>query len=241
MKLMAIANLTDNSFVRADRMGELSFDALTQTIGGFLSAGADMIDIGACSTAPGNDVISDEQEWRRLECALPVIFEAFPDAVYSLDSFRPAVVSNALKIADSLLHDVHEQFIINDISSGMPEFAAQKGLQYIAMAGTADPYSFFREFSLRAGTCGLSDWILDPGFGFGKTLEQNWDVLDHLDRLTEFGRPVLVALSRKRMIYQPLGLTPDTCAEQSVAAERIAISRGASILRTHDLNAHTSS
>lgn len=241
MKLMAIANLTDNSFVRADRMGDLSFDALTQTIGGLLSDGADMIDIGACSTAPGNAVISAQKEWSRLERALPVIFEAFPDAVYSLDSFRPVVVSDALKIAENLLHDVHEQFIINDISSGMPEFAAEKGLQYIAMADTAAPYSFFQEFSLRAGSCGLYDWILDPGFGFGKTQEQNWDILDHLDRLADFGRPILVALSRKRMIYQPLGLTPDTCAEQSVAAERVAISRGASILRTHDLKAHTSS
>lgn len=241
MKLMAIANLTDNSFVRADRMGDLSFDALTQTIGGLLSAGADMIDLGACSTAPGNAVIPEEQEWSRLERALPVIFESYPDAVYSLDSFRPVVVSGALKIAENLLRDVHEQFIINDISSGMPEFAAEKGLQYIAMADTAAPYSFFQEFSLRAGACGLYDWILDPGFGFGKTLEQNWDILDHLDRLADFGRPILVALSRKRMIYQPLGLTPDTCAEQSVAAERIAISRGASIIRTHDLRAHTSS
>lgn len=241
MKLMAIANLTDNSFVRGDRMGELPFDALVQTIGGFLSAGADMIDIGACSTAPGNAVIPAEQEWSRLERALPVIFESYPDAVYSLDSFRPVVVSGALKIAENLLRDVHEQFIINDISSGMPEFAAEKGLQYIAMAGTSDPYSFFRDFSSRALACGLYDWILDPGFGFGKTLEQNWDILDHLDRLADFGRPIMVALSRKRMIYQPLGLTPDTCAEQSVAAERIAIGHGASIIRTHDLNAHTSS
>lgn len=239
MKLMAIANLTDNSFVRADRMGGLSFDALTQTIGGLLSDGADMIDIGACSTAPGNAVISGQQEWSRLERALPVIFESFPDAVYSLDSFRMEVVSYALKIAGDMLHDVHEQFIINDISSEMPELAAEKGLQYIAMAGTSDPYSFFRDFSSRALACGLSDWILDPGFGFGKTLEQNWEILNHLDRLSDFGRPILVALSRKRMIYQPLGLTPDTCAEQSVAAERIAISRGASIIRTHDLKAHT--
>lgn len=241
MKLMAIANLTDNSFVRGDRMGELSFDALTRTIGGFLSAGADMIDIGACSTAPGNSVISEEQEWKRLKRALPVIFESFPDAVYSLDSFRPAVVSEALKIAVGLLHDVHEQFIINDISSGMPELASEKGLQYIAMAGTSDPYSFFQDFASRALVCGLSDWILDPGFGFGKTSDQNWDILNHLDRLLDFGRPILVALSRKRMIYKPLGLTPDTCAEQSVAAERIAISHGASIIRTHDLKAHTTS
>lgn len=241
MKLMAIANLTDNSFVRADRMGELSFDALSKAIGGFLSAGADMIDIGACSTAPGNSVVSEEQEWRRLEHALPVIFESFPDAVYSLDSFRPAVVSEALKIAVDLLHDVHEQFIVNDISSGMPELAAEKGLQYIAMAGTSDPYSFFQDFASRAFVCGLSDWILDPGFGFGKTLDQNWDILNHLDRLSDFGRPVLVALSRKRMVYQPLGLTPDTCAEQSVAAERIAISHGASIIRTHDIKCHTTS
>lgn len=239
MKLMAIANLTDNSFVRSDRMGELSFDALTMAIGDLLSKGADIVDIGACSTAPGNDVVSEEQEWSRLERSLPVIFEAFPNAVYSLDSFRPEVVSNALKIARDHLHDVHEQFIINDISSEMPELAAQEGLQYIAMASTADPYSFFQEFSLRAQECHLTDWILDPGFGFGKTIEQNWDILNNLDRLTEFGHPILAALSRKRMIYQPLGLTPDTCAEQSIAAERLALSKGATILRTHDINAHT--
>lgn len=240
MKLMAIANLTDNSFVRGDRMGELSFDALAESIGILLSDGADIVDIGACSTAPGNPAVSTEQEWKRLERALPVIFESFPDAVFSLDSFRPGIISKAIDIAGDLLHDIHEQFIVNDISSSLPELAVSYGVQYVAMADTPDPYAFFQNFALRAKTCGLSDWILDPGFGFGKTLEENWDILNNLERLSCFGRPILAALSRKRMVYQKFGLTPDSCAEQSVSAERLAIAGGASIIRTHDIKAHSS-
>lgn len=237
--MMAIVNITDNSFVRSDRMGELSFDELASVIGEMLDAGADVIDIGACSTAPGNPVATQEQEWSRLESILPPLFESFRNAVFSLDTFRPGIAAKACDIASDILHDSHEQFIINDVSSSMPELAVEKSVRYIAMADTAYPCDFFRKFAARARSCGLEDWILDPGFGFGKTIGQNWDILRNLSVLKEFGRPVLVSLSRKRMIYQPLGLTPDTCAEESAAAERLAVENGASIIRTHDLILHT--
>lgn len=235
--MMGIVNLTDNSFVAGDRMGSLGVEAVVEWVGKMFSDGAAIVDIGACSTAPGNVPVSVEEELVRMEKYLPSIFSAFPQAVFSIDSFRPEVVGMAYEIAQGRLGKPECQFWVNDISSSdeLMDFAAARKLTFVAMSRTADPIAFFCEFALRAERTGLEKWVLDPGFGFGKTMEQNWDILNNLQRLKEFGRPILVALSRKRMIYEPPGLTPENCAVQSVEAELLAASKGASIIRTHDL------
>lgn len=239
---MGILNLTDNSFVKGDRMGSLPEDEVVGQVGKMLADGADIIDIGACSTAPGNLPVDEDVEQQRLDRSLPAIFRAFPSAVFSVDSFRYGILCKAYDTACRFLDNPSRQFIINDVSSAadrrIVEFAASGGLRYIATDTSDDPYGFFTVFSKTADSMGLEDWILDPGFGFGKTVSRNWDILGKLELLLDFGRPVLAALSRKRMIWEPLSLTPDTCAVQSVEAERLAITKGASIIRTHDVTLH---
>jgi len=242
-QIMGIVNLTDNSFVEFSRMGEVSGDELLSYADRLFSDGADIIDIGACSTAPGNDIVSESVEMERIRRGVPLLFESFPDRIFSVDTFRTAVAAECLEIANKYLKDPREQLIINDISSGsqdssMLSFIAQHKLQYIAMADNSDPRAFFTGFIAAASRIGVDRWILDPGFGFGKTLEQNWEVLHNLSALKVFGRPILAALSRKRMIWQPLGLTPSTCAQQSVDAEKLAAQMGADMIRTHDVAAH---
>lgn len=241
--IMGIVNLTDNSFVETSRMGDAPLDEIVSYSGKLLREGADIIDIGACSTAPGNDIVPEAVELERLRRVLPVVFETFPYSVFSIDTFRCSVAREALRAAQRFLKDPQEQLIINDISSGgidpsMLSFIAGNRLRYIAMDSSAEPYAFFSGFCAAAASLGVERWILDPGFGFGKTLEQNWDILRNIGRLKDFGRPILAALSRKRMIWQKYGLSPSSCAEQSVMAEKMAISCGADIIRTHDVAAH---
>jgi len=229
---MGILNLTDNSFLESSRSLRLSDEELCRKVEGMFGKGADIVDIGACSTAPMNRPVSIEEEWARLERPLTVLSDAFPKGRFSLDSFRSEIVRKAIGILPGL--------IVNDISAGeddpsMLPLVASEGLEYVAMDRTADPYAFFSRFAEKAAGLGISDWILDPGFGFGKSNDENWGILHRLPDLLDFGRPVLVALSRKRMIYQPLGLSPSTCANESFDAERLAASLGASIIRTHDL------
>jgi len=229
---MGILNLTDNSFMTRSRSLCFTERELEEKVGRMLSDGADMIDIGACSTAPGNDLIPEEEEWRRLERPLEVLFNAFPDTPFSIDTFRSGIVRKVLGLGRT--------FTVNDISAGeedreMLPLVISEGLEYIATDRTTDPYTFFETFTEKAEKTGLKNWILDPGFGFGKTVEQNWNILDHLSRLKDFGKPVLAALSHKRMIYLPLSLTPDTCTEASLKAERLAFDSGADIVRTHDI------
>lgn len=235
---MGIVNLTDNSFVSTSRLAGKTIDEIIGKAGRMISLGASYIDIGACSSAPGNEFIGEEEEWRRLHEPLKALFDAFPENMvgFSIDTFRSGIVERCLSMG--------RKIIVNDIFAGlkdprMLDICAANGLGYIAMDQSADPYSFFEKFADTAARKGIPDWILDPGFGFGKTVEQNLMILDSLERLCDFGRPVLCAISRKRMIYIPNNLTPLTCAKESVDAELLAVSKGASIIRTHDLELHS--
>lgn len=233
--LMGIINLTDNSFMASSRMAGKSIDEVLSRVSFMASNGAEYIDVGACSTAPGVEEVPMELELKRLDTVLPVLISHFPSLKFSVDTFRPEVVK-ALAV-----HSL--PFIINDVrtadeNSGMVELSVALGLDYIAMDSSADPYAFFEKFSERAEKAGLKNWILDPGFGFGKTIEQNLAILENLNSLRDFGRPVLAALSHKRMIFMPAGLTPATCTRQSVEAELKSVMLGADIVRTHDTDLH---
>lgn len=252
ISLMAIINITDNSYYSASRFlanGGADIDAVRRRVRQVLDEGADIIDFGACSTRPGSEAVGADEEWRRLEPVLRLMADEFPGVEVSVDTYWADVVRKAHKILPEL--------IVNDISAGeddpqMLPTVGELGLRYIAMHKRGNPgnmqslcdypegvtqavLQYFRDFAIKAEHYGIKDWILDPGFGFAKTVEQNWQMLRELGRFKELGRPILVGISRKSMIYKPLGLGPEDVLPQTCEAHRQAIANGATILRVHDV------
>ena len=189
-----------------------------------------------------------DEEWRRLSPALKALREAFPSARISVDTYWAPVVERVF--------DAIGPFLVNDISSGSMDLrmlgtVGRLGLPYVAMHMRGTPENmqsltdyddvvgavqdFFRDFALRAADAGITDWILDPGFGFAKTLEQNWELLEELDRLQALQRPILVGVSRKSMIYKRFGITPEESLPATQVAHYIALEHGATWLRVHDI------
>lgn len=248
--VMGIVNITDDSFFAASRhiLPDGSFDEgrFAAKVAAMLEEGADIIDIGACSTRPGSDPVPAELEWERLSPALRRFAADFPGARLSIDTFRPETVRKA--------HDIAGPFMVNDVSGGCPamwETVSSLGLPYIAMHTkgtpktmqdlavyddvTRDVRSFFEDFSRTASEYGIEDWILDPGFGFAKTVEQNWQLLRELSALRVPGRRMLVGISRKRFLWQPLGISPEEALPATQSAHLAALQGGADILRVHDV------
>lgn len=237
ISVMGILNLNQDSYFAPSRYNM-----------SILDSGADIIDIGAVSTRPGASGVSPEEEWARLE---PVLRSLDPSLNVSLDTVRPSIVERAADV-------LGRRFIVNDISAGEDDSAmlgtvARLGLGYIAMhkRGTpstmqdmcdyddvvSDVLEYFRRFAAKADAAGVQDWIIDPGFGFAKTVEQNYRLLDSLDRFKETGHEVLVGISRKSFIYKPLGITPEEALPATQALHLAALERGADILRVHDVAA----
>lgn len=254
ISLMAIINITDNSYYSASRFlakGGADIDAVRGRVRQVLDEGADIIDFGACSTRPGSEAVGADEEWRRLEPVLRLMADEFPGVEVSVDTYWAEVVRKA--------HEILPNLIVNDISAGeddpqMLPTVGELGLRYIAMHKRGNPgnmqslcdypegvtqavLQYFRDFEAKAKRYGIKEWILDPGFGFAKTVEQNWQMLRELDRFKELGRPILVGISRKSMIYKPLGLGPEDVLPQTCEAHRQAIANGATILRVHDVAA----
>lgn len=245
--VMGIINLTPDSFYSGSRTAACDFMPKVRQM---LSDGADIIDIGACSTRPGAPQPSLEEEWARLEPALLELAQDTPlylsgggqapggvSRAISIDTYRPEIVRMAFEIIGP--------FIVNDVGGGssqMLETVGELGLPYIAMHGRKpqgdvieDILDFFRDFAARADAAGVKEWILDPGFGFGKDIDQNYEVLNRLEELKKAGRDILVGISRKSMIYKKLGITPEEAMPETLALERIALEKGATWLRVHDV------
>lgn len=216
--------MTPDSFYAASRLG--STDAVVAWAQQALAEGADILDIGACSTRPGSTPASEEEEWRRLEPALAALREALPDVQLSVDTFRPEIARRALEAFGPL--------IINDISGGceaMFDIVRRAHVPYIwTLRG--DPDLPARRPELRE-----LDLILDPGFGFIGSTEADYACMRNMDNLRAYNRPILVGVSRKSMVWRPLGLTPETCLEATQALQLYALEHGATILRTHDVAA----
>ena len=245
---MGIINLTPDSFYSGSRTSGRDFMPRLRQM---FSDGADVVDIGACSTRPGAPRPSLEEEWQRLEPALlemaestlPSVQREGPDSpggvlpAVSIDTYRPEIVRRA--------YEVIGPFIVNDVGGGdeqMLRGVGELGLPYIAMHSRVpqgdvmeDILQFFRDFAARAEAFGVKEWVLDPGFGFGKNLEQNYEILNRLEELKEAGRDILVGISRKSMIYKKLGITPEEAMPETLALEKIALEKGASWLRVHDV------
>lgn len=252
IQIMGIVNITDNSYFAASRClgadGRPDIQAVTCRVGKMLEEGADIIDIGACSTRPGAEAVGEDEEWRRLAPVLRAVRKAYPEAVISIDTYWSSVVRKA--------HEEIGDFIVNDISAGeddpeMLHTVGRLGLQYVAMHKRGTPSTmqamcdyddvtgevseYFRNFGGKALEAGIRDWILDPGFGFAKTPEQNWQMLRELDRFAGHGHKILVGVSRKSMIYKTFGITPEESLPQTQVLHFAALERGADILRVHDV------
>ncbi|MBQ6211244.1 MAG: dihydropteroate synthase [Prevotella sp.] len=228
--VMGILNVTPDSFFEGSR--KQTERDIAERANQIIAEGGCMIDVGACSTRPGATPVDEEEELRRLAFALPIIRREQPDAIVSVDTFRPKVARRCV-----------EQWgadIINDVegSEEMWQMVASLHTPYIYMSSRPSLHDMLIEFAdvtQRLHGLGINDIIIDPGFGFGKTLEQNYRLLSEMERLQVLGLPILVGVSRKRMVYQLLGNTPAEALNGTTAIHAIALQKGASILRVHDV------
>ena len=243
--IMGILNVTEDSFYDGGRY--VSDTAILKRAAQILNEGGDIIDIGAMSTRPDAQEISENKEITRIVRAVRLLREEFPEAVLSIDTYRAAVAEAAVETGADM---------INDISGGTfdPEMIPTVGklqVPYCLMHTTAKPsvmqqhtdyqdilgemLQFFGRQLEILHAHSVHDIILDPGFGFGKTLEQNYFLMKNLEVFLELGYPLLVGISRKSMIYKLLETTPEHALNGTTVLNTIALLKGASILRVHDV------
>lgn len=245
-QVMAIVNVTPDSFYAASR--KCSVHDVEQHVAAALEQGATMFDVGGYSTRPGAAEVSAEEEWRRVELGAAVVRNQ-TNLPLSIDTFRAEIAARAT--------ERFGEVIINDISAGeadkqMVGVVAANGLPYVAMHMRGTPQSmqsltdyprgvvcevveYLRQRLEWFNEQGVERVILDPGFGFAKSMEQNYQLLARLDSVAALGVPLLVGLSRKSMIYKLLGVTPEESLPATSALNLFALERGATILRVHDV------
>lgn len=244
-KIMGILNLTPDSFYDGGQFNVLD-RALEQTEK-MIYEGAFFIDLGACSTKPGAKEISEDEEKKRLYPILEKLIEKFPKQHFSIDTYRSSVAAGSLDRGASM---------INDISGGqfdplMMKTVGEFNVPYVLMHILGTPKEmqknpkyknivqevlyYFSESVQNAYSNGINDVIIDPGFGFGKTLEHNFELLKNLDLFKTLELPVLVGISRKSMIYKKLGISPDEALNGTTVLNTLALLKGVNILRVHDV------
>lgn len=245
-KVMGILNVTPDSFYAGSR--KQTEEDIKSRCREIIEEGGDIIDIGAYSSRPDAEHISTEEEKRRLRTGLEILRNEYPEAIVSVDTFRADVAEMCVK--------EYNVNIINDISAGemdkeMFNTVARLQVPYIMMHMKGTPqdmqkspqytslmkeiFMYFSEKVYKLHEMGVNDLILDPGFGFGKTLEHNYELMNHLEEFRLFNLPVLVGISRKSMIYKLLGNTPSEALNGTTALNTIALLKGANILRVHDV------
>jgi dihydropteroate synthase len=248
--VMGILNVTPDSFYIDSRTPMAEPERIAHRVRQMLAEGADIIDVGAYSSRPGADDISPLEEMRRLEVALTTVREVAPEVYVSVDTFRSEVARQCV-----------EHFgvdLINDISGGvldraMPKVVARLGVPYIIMHMKGNPETmqmapeyqdvvaevleFLARQQQRFFDAGGKDVIIDPGFGFGKTLQHNYRLMDRLQDFHELHAPLLVGVSRKSMIYKLLETTPQDALNGTTVLHTIAMMKGAHIFRVHDVQA----
>lgn len=244
-KIMAIVNLTPDSFYSESR--NASAEAALNRIENALAQGADIIDLGACSTRPGADVPSADEEWLRMKDVLTTARRNFPDAIISIDTFRSQIARQAVEAGADIINDVSGGQIDEQMFGSIAEMQVPYVLMH--MRGTPATMQQFTNYQnvtsdviielsqkLRQLTdLGVHDVIIDPGFGFAKTVEQNYELFAHLSDFKIFELPLLVGISRKSMIYKLFGTTPEKSLNGTTILNTFALQNGASILRVHDV------
>ncbi|MGD9327621.1 MAG: dihydropteroate synthase [Cyclobacteriaceae bacterium] len=243
--IMGIVNLTPDSFYdksRVQREGDL-----VKRVEVMLGEGADIIDLGAYSSRPGATHIAEQEEWARLEPAMKVILRNYPEALISVDTFRSSIARKAYEEGAAM---------INDISGGQMDDHMFKAISeiripYILMHMRGDPrtmnalntydnlfkemVNYFQNRILELKASGVNDIIIDPGFGFAKSLDQNYELLKNFTYFEVLGYPLLVGLSRKSMIFKQLGVQPSEALNGTIALNTVSLLKRASILRVHDI------
>ena len=242
-KVMGILNATPDSFF-AGRRRQTEAE-IADRANEIMEQGGTIIDVGAFSTRPGADEVSEQEETERLRHALAIVRREQPDAVLSVDTYRPAVARMCVEeFGADIINDVSEGGITGIVNTpiheeeSMFETVARLRVAYILMSVKPDLYSMIKAFAAEVQQLrdlGMKDVILDPGFGFGKTLEQNYRIMDGMERLHELGLPLLVGISRKSMISRVLQTDASGALNGTTVLNTIALLKGASILRVHDV------
>ena len=230
-QVMGILNVTPDSFYAGSR--KQTEAEIVERCHQIMDQGGTIIDVGAYSTRPGGSEVSESEEMERLRFGLSIVRREFPHTALSVDTFRPDVARMTV-----------EEFgadIINDVSEGGQEMfrmVTRLGIPYILMSvqpTMRDTLLAFARKVQQLRDFGAKDIILDPGFGFGKTLEQNYQIMNCLEQLQVMELPILVGISRKSMIYKLFGCTPQDALNGTTALDTIALMKGADILRVHDV------
>ena len=244
-KVMGILNLTPDSFFDGGKYKDET--SILQQVEYMLNHGATFIDMGAYSSRPGAEHVPENEELQRMLPVIDLILTKFPDTLISVDTFRSKVAAESI---------AHGAALINDISAGnldtaMFDTVADYQVPYIMMHMKGTPQSmqkqatysdvikdlrsYFSEKIRETTSKKINDIIIDPGFGFAKTTEQNYTLLNHLDLFQTFGLPILIGLSRKSMIYKVLESSPQEALNGTTALHTIALLKGANIIRAHDV------
>lgn len=254
-QVMGILNCTPDSFYAGSRMQ--TEQAIATRANEIISQRGTMIDIGAFSTRPGADEVSEEEEMARLRTALSIVRHEHPDAILSVDTFRPDVARMAVEeYGAGIINDVSEGGVTGVVNTPLAEddggigrkddevippifqMVARLGVAYILMSVQPTLEATIMAFAKKVRqlrSIGQKDIILDPGFGFGKTVEENYAILDGMERLHALELPLLVGVSRKSMIFKLLGGSPEESLNGTTAINTIALLKGANILRVHDV------
>ena len=247
--VMGILNATPDSFYSGSR--KQTEAEIADRANQIIAEGGRIIDVGAFSTRPGADEVSLEEETERLKRALEIVRREQPDAIVSVDTYRPLVARRCVEeFGADIINDVSEGGITGVVDTPLEQTTdeypaifrtvADLGVPYILMSVKPTIHDMLLAMAREVQQLrdlGQKDIILDPGFGFGKTQEQNYDVLREMNRLSTLGLPILAGMSRKRMIFQPLGTNPDGSLNGTTVVNTLALMNGASILRVHDVKA----
>jgi dihydropteroate synthase len=242
-KVMGILNCTPDSFYVGSRK-QTEHD-IAERANQIIQEGGTMIDVGAFSTRPGAKEVSEEEEMARLKAALQVVRREQPDAVVSVDTYRPNVARHCIEDwGADIINDVSEGGLTGIVNTpiheaeNMFDIIGQLKVPYILMSVKSNLHDMMISFAdevQQLRNRGVKDIILDPGFGFGKTLQQNYEIYNDMERLGTLQLPLLVGISRKTMIYKLVGGDPTTALNGTTVLNTAALLKGAGILRVHDV------
>ncbi|MDD7461076.1 MAG: dihydropteroate synthase [Prevotellaceae bacterium] len=247
--VMGILNITPDSFFAGSRVQ--TEQQIARRVHQMMDEGAKIIDVGAFSTRPGAAQVSEEEEMERLRYALPIIRRERPEAIISIDTFRPDVARMCVEEwGADIINDVSEGGITGVVDTPLESngetcpdifrMVARLGVPYILMSVKPNLETMLPAFAHHVSLLrelGVKDIILDPGYGFGKTLEENYQLLNESEKLKVFDLPILVGMSRKRLVYQLVGGDATTALNGTTVVNTIALMKGANILRVHDVKA----
>jgi dihydropteroate synthase len=243
--VMGILNATPDSFYNQGRDSDT--DSILRNAERMLGEGAKILDVGGASTKPGSTIIAVDEELKRVIPVIEALHKRFPEVWMSVDTYHSKVAMEAVNTGASIINDVSS----GSIDSNMIATVAQLQVPYIAMhmQGTPatmqqnpqysnvalDVLNYLRGIIDQCEAAGIKDIIIDPGFGFGKTLEHNYELLRNMHTLRILGKPILAGISRKGMIWKALGTTPEEVLNGTTALHMVALQQGANILRVHDV------